>query len=245
MVCKLWAARRGGVSGQRVDLPHEERAAMLDLYTWNTPNGQKVQILLEELGEQYKATTVHIGKNEQFAPEFLAISPNNKIPALVDHTERGDVAVFESGAILIYLAERGGKFLAPVGDPQRAAQLQWLMFQMGGVGPMMGQLNHFRRVAPQPQEYAQKRFGDEVHRLLGVMEKQLTQHEYIAGEYSIADMALFPWVMGLHYFNIEPTTYPKVSAWIARINERPAVQRALSLSKQASDEHRPTFNAPA
>jgi GST-like protein len=219
---------------------------MIDFYTWNTPNGQKVQILLEELGEAYKTTTVHIGKNEQFAPEFLKISPNNKIPAVVVHEASGeDIAVFESGAILIFLAERRGRFIGAPGSAARAEQLQWLMFQMGGVGPMFGQLGHFTRVAPQPQEYALKRFGDEVARLVGVMERHLQRREYFAGEYSIADMALFPWLRGLTaYFGYEAEKIPHISAWIARIDARPAVQRAMTLSKECCDEHRPTFTAP-
>jgi GSH-dependent disulfide-bond oxidoreductase len=218
---------------------------MIDLYTWNTPNGQKVHILLEELGLEYATHTVHISQSEQFSPDFLKISPNNKIPAIVDHAATGDVSVFESGAILIHLAEAAGKFLAPAGSAARADQLQWLMFQMGSIGPMMGQLYHFQRVAPEQLPYAQKRFGDEVHRLLGVMDRQLGEREYIAGEYSIADMALFPWVRGITMFGIDGATVPNVVAWIDRVAARPAVVRALELSKKAADEHRPTFNAPA
>ncbi len=167
---------------------------MIDFYTWTTPNGRKVSIMLEETGLDYTAHPVDIGNGEQFKPAFLAVSPNNRIPAIVDQNgEGGPVSVFESGAILIYLAEKTGKFLAPSG-PARAKALEWLMWQMGGIGPMMGQLNHFVNTAPEQVPYAIGRFMDESARLIAVFDKHLADNEFAAGDYSIADMALYPWI---------------------------------------------------
>lgn len=202
----------------------------LRLYYWPTPNGHKVPIFLEEARLDYELVPVNINKGEQFEPAFLAVSPNNKIPALVDPHGPGErpLALFESGAILIYLAEKTGRFL-PREGAGRYQVLQWLMFQMGGVGPMFGQLGHFLGYAPEPVPYATQRYDKETRRLYGVMETQLASHEHLAGEYSIADMAVLPWVH-VHWFHkIELEEYPAVHRWYQRLLERPAVQRAFAL----------------
>lgn len=201
---------------------------MIQLYTFKTPNGRKVSIALEEMGLPYQAHSIDISKGEQFAPDFLAISPNNKIPAIVDPDGPGGapLSLFESGAILIYLAEKTGRFLPP---SQRPQVLQWLMFQMGGVGPMFGQFNHFTVFATEKIPYAMERYTKESARLLGVMEKQLSAHEYIAGEYSIADMALYPWVAGTIERLREHGEFPQVRRWLARVGERPAVQQGMKV----------------
>ncbi len=203
---------------------------LLKLYYWPTPNGHKVPIFLEEAGLDYELVPVNILKGEQFEREFLALSPNNKIPALLDPRGPDDqpLALFESGAILIYLAEKAGRFL-PTRGADRYRVLQWLMFQMGGVGPMFGQLGHFLGYAPEPVPYATQRYDKETRRLYGVMEAQLSVHEHLAGEYSIADMAVVPWVH-VHWFHkIELAQYPAVNRWYERLLERPAVQRAFAL----------------
>ena len=168
---------------------------MIELYTWTTPNGRKVSIMLEECGLPYTTHAIHIGKDEQFTPQFVAINPNSKIPAIIDRDgpDGQPLTVFESGAILIYLAEKTGKFLATRGKA-RSDALQWLMFQMGGVGPIFGQVHHFLRAAKEPVPYAIERYGKEKDRLYGVLDKHLKDHQYLAGEYSIADMATYPWV---------------------------------------------------
>jgi GST-like protein len=196
---------------------------MLQLYTWTTPNGIKPLIMLEELGEPYETHWINIGKDAQHDPAFLAINPNAKIPALVD----GGLPVFESGAILIYLAEKFGRLL-PQSGPQRATALQWLFFQVGGIGPMFGQLGHFTR-AKEKIPYAIERYQNEVTRLYGVLEKRLGEADYLAGEYGVADIASFGWVALYQNFNIDPNTIPNVMRWIERIAERPAVQRAKRL----------------
>jgi GST-like protein len=199
---------------------------MIDLYTWSTPNGRKVSIMLEELGLEYTAHAVDIGADEQFAPDFLAISPNNKIPAIVDHDapDGGDLAVFESGAILIYLAEKCGRFL-PTDLRPRMDTLQWLMFQMGGVGPMFGQAHHFLRFAPEPVPYAKARYGNETRRLYGVMDKHLASAEYLAaGEYTIADIATFPWAARHEWQEVDLAEFPNVKRWYDAIWQRPAVK---------------------
>ncbi len=196
---------------------------MIDLYAWGTPNGKKIPIFLEEAGVPYTLHKVDIGKGEQHTPEYLAKNPNGKIPALVD----GDVpvTVFESGAILVYLAEKFDKFIPK--DPQgRASAMAWLMFQMSAIGPMMGQLGFFRQ---QKNEPAIERFHTEVKRLLGVLETQLGKHEYLAGEYSIADMATYPWVAAHGYLRLDMAPYPHVTAWLERVGARPAVKKALAL----------------
>ena len=204
---------------------------MIDVWTWPTPNGHKVHIALEELGLSYKVIPVDIGAGEQFKPEFLAITPNHRIPAIVDHDGPGGVplALFESGAILIYLAEKGGA-LMPSDPAQRLLCLQWLMFQMGGVGPMFGQYNHFAAYAPEKLPYAIERYGNEVQRLHRVLEKRLAGSAYLAGpEYSIADIATFPWVRNPDRRGIELTSYPSVARWHDEIASRPAVQRGVAV----------------
>jgi GST-like protein len=201
---------------------------MIELHAWPTPNGLKISIMLEECGLPYKSVAVDIRNGDQFKPEFLKISPNNKIPALVDPQGPGGrpISLFESGAILIYLAEKTGKFLSK--DPAgRYVALQWLMFQMGGVGPMFGQFNHFKTYAPEPVPYAQERYSKESDRLVGVMDKRLAEAPFLAGEYSIADIAAFPWLRGYARRTGLPTT-PNVKRWCEAIEARPAVQKGLA-----------------
>lgn len=204
---------------------------MIDLYSWATPNGHKIHIMLEECGLPYRAHPVNIGKGEQFAPEFLQISPNNKIPALVDPQgpDGKPISLFESGAILLYLAAKTGKFL-PRSDRQKFEVLQWLMFQMGGVGPMLGQAHHFRIYAPQKVDYAIQRYTQEAQRLYGVMDRQLSQHRFMAGrQYTIADMAIFPWLRSWKNQGIDWADYPHLKDWFDRIAARPAVQRGVQV----------------
>ncbi|MFL5005484.1 MAG: glutathione S-transferase family protein [Microvirga sp.] len=203
---------------------------MIELHTWSTPNGRKVSIMLEELGLPYSVHPVNIGKDEQFRPEFLAISPNNKIPAIVDPDGPGGkrFALFESGAILIYLGEKTER-LIPTDPATRYAALQWLMFQMGGLGPMLGQTHHFLRAAPEPVPYAIKRYKDETRRLYGVLDKRLAEAEHLAGEYSIADIASYPWVARHEWHQIELGDFPNVKRWYDAIGARPAVQRGMKV----------------
>jgi GST-like protein len=209
---------------------------MIDLYTWTTPNGRKISILLEELGLDYRVHPVDIGQNQQFAPDFLAISPNNKIPAIVDHdAPGGPQSVFESGAILVYLAERTGKLLAASG-PARVAALEWTFWQVGGLGPMAGQLNYFALRASEPSELAIDRFGDEVRRLLGVMEGRLEKHPYLAGEaYSIADIASYAWTRAaletLEKIQPDRPALPAVRRWLKTVGARPAVAKGMTVPK--------------
>jgi GSH-dependent disulfide-bond oxidoreductase len=203
---------------------------MIDLYYWPTPNGHKVTIFLEETGLEYKIVPVNIRKGEQFEPEFLKISPNNRMPAIVDHKGPGGkpLALFESGAILIYLGEKTGKFLST--EPHaKYTTIQWVMFQMGGVGPMFGQRGHFLRAAPEKIPYAIDRYTNESRRLLNVMEKRLAEAEYLAGEYSIADMATYPWVVGTRREPEELETRPNFKRWLDAISARPAVKRGLAV----------------
>ena len=203
---------------------------MIDLYTWGTPNGRKVSIMLEELGAAYQTTTINIGKDEQYKDEFIAISPNNKIPAIVDHDPEGGepVKLFEYGAILIYLAEKFEKFLSLDG-PERYATIQWLMFQMAGAGPIFGQVHHFLRAAPEPVPYAINRFGKETARLYGVLDRQLSTKEFISEKYSIADIATFPWVARHEWHKIELADYPNVSRWYELIASREAVKKGMAV----------------
>ena len=201
---------------------------MIDLYTWTTPNGRKVSILLEELGIDYNVHAINISKDEQHTPEFLKISPNNKIPAIVDH-ETG-VSLMESGAIMWYLAEKHGRFL-PDGQAARAEVMQWLMWQMGGFGPMAGQAHHFLHFNPGKAAYAEERFGAEVKRLYAVLDKQLEGRDHICGEYSIADMACWPWVSRYEWQQIDLTEYPNVRAWYQRLRARDAVQKGYHVPK--------------
>ncbi|WP_428248185.1 glutathione S-transferase N-terminal domain-containing protein [Ferrovibrio sp.] len=201
---------------------------MIDVYTWATPNGHKVHIMLEECGLSYTVHPVHIGRGDQLKPDFLAISPNNKIPAIVDH-DGSDTAVFESGAILIYLAEKTGRFLASSG-PARYAALQWLMFQMSAVGPIFGQCYHFRTDAEQRIPYAIDRFTNEARRLYRVLNQRLGEAPYLAGDdYSIADMATWPWTHGIEKQGHDPAQYPNVLRWAKAIAERPAVRRGVKV----------------
>ncbi|MDO5624033.1 MAG: glutathione S-transferase N-terminal domain-containing protein [Pseudomonadota bacterium] len=205
---------------------------MIDVYSWATPNGHKVHIMLEECSLPYQAHAVDIGKGQQFQPDFLAISPNNKIPAITDSDGPGGqpISVFESGAILLYLAEKTGQFLPQ--DPRaRYAALQWLMFQMGGVGPMLGQAHHFRIYAPEKLPYAIDRYTNEAARLYGVMNQQIERTgAYIAGpDYSIADIAIYPWLRSWQNQGIDWAHYPALKNWFDRIGARPAVQRGVQV----------------
>lgn len=202
---------------------------MIDFYTAATPNGQKVSILLEELGFPYTVHALDLGALEQKRPEFLRINPNGRIPAIVDR-EEDDFAVFESGAILVYLAEKTGRFL-PSDRRGRSRVLQWLMFQMGGLGPMQGQANVFLRYAPQRIPYAIERYQKETRRLYEVLESRLAEHEYLAGDYGIADMACFPWVAVHAWAGVSIDGLPGLQAWLARLHARPAVQRGLMVPK--------------
>lgn len=204
---------------------------MIEVWTWPTPNGHKVHIALEELGLPYKVIPVHIGAGEQFHSEFLAITPNHRIPAIVDSDGPGGqpISLFESGAILIYLAEKAGR-LIPADATGRYTCLQWLMFQMGGVGPMFGQYNHFAAYAPEKLPYAIERYTNEVKRLHRVLEKRLGESEYLAGpEYSIADIATFPWVRNPDRRGIDLADYPAVRRWHDAIAARPAVGRGVAV----------------
>ena len=208
---------------------------MIDVYSWATPNGHKVHIMLEECGlrlnRDWRAIPVNIGTGDQFAPEFLRISPNNKIPALVDPNgpDGKPISVFESGAILVYLASKMGKFM-PRSDRAKFEVLQWLMFQMGGVGPMLGQNHHFRLYAPEKIEYAINRYTNEAKRLYGVMDKQVSKTKFIAGNtYSIADMAIFPWLRNWQNQGIDWADYPHLKYWFDTIAARPAVQRGVQV----------------
>jgi GST-like protein len=205
---------------------------MIDLYYWQTPNGRKVSIMLEELELPYKVIPINIGRGEQFTPEFLAISPNNRIPAIVDHAPSdggAPVSVFESGAILLYLADKTGKLIAR--DVRGRTQvLEWLMWQMGGIGPMFGQANHFAVYAPEKLPYAIDRYINESHRLLRVLETRLADREFVAGDYSIADIASFPWVQSARERLLKDfTEFPRVSRWLDAIRARPAVERAYAI----------------
>jgi glutathione S-transferase/GST-like protein len=198
---------------------------MITLYTAATPNGHKVSILLEELGVPYEVQALELSKQQQKEPAYLKVNPNGRIPAIVDH-DNGDFAVFESGAILIYLAEKYGKFL-PADVKGRSTVMQWLMFQMGGVGPMMGQANVFFRYFPEKIQPAIDRYQNEVKRLFGVMDGHLAQHQYLAGAYSIADMATFPWVHTHEWSGVAMDDFPHLGRWREEIRQRPAVQRGL------------------
>ena len=204
---------------------------MIEVYSWATPNGHKVHVMLEECGLKYRAHPVDIGKGEQFAQEFLAISPNNKIPAIVDPDgpDGKPISLFESGAILLYLAGKTGKFL-PADTRGRYEVLQWLMFQMGGVGPMLGQAHHFRIYAPEKIPYAVDRYTNEAKRLYGVMDKRLANSRYIGGtEYSIADIAIFPWLRSWKNQGIDWAEFPHLKGWFDEIAARPAVQRGVEV----------------
>ena len=203
---------------------------MIDLYTWGTPNGRKVSIMLEELGVEYQTKSINIGKDEQFSDEFLAISPNNKIPVIIDHDSNSEepVKLFESGAILIYLAEKFNRFLPPL-EPDRSTTLQWLMFQMGGAGPIFGQVHHFLRAAPEPVPYAINRFSKETARLYGVLDNRLAKSKFLSENYSIADIATFPWVARHEWHKIQLADYPNVNRWFELIASREAVKKGMAV----------------
>ena len=204
---------------------------MIEVYSWATPNGHKVHIMLEECGIAYRVVPVDIGAGDQFKPEFLAISPNNKIPAIVDPDgpDGRPISLFESGAILLYLASKTGRFL-PTDTRGRFTTLEWLMFQMGGVGPMLGQAHHFRIYAPEKIEYAVNRYTNEAKRLYGVMNKRLAKSKYIAGPaYTIADIAIFPWLRSWKNQGIAWDDYPHLKGWFDEIAARPAVQRGVEV----------------
>jgi GSH-dependent disulfide-bond oxidoreductase len=211
--------------------------AVIDLYTWSTPNGRKVSIMLEEVGLDYEVHPIHIGQGDQFKPEFLAISPNNKIPAIVDRDN--GYSMFESGAILIYLADKTRQLLPPADDYLRRMDvMQWLMFQMGNVGPFFGQTHHFNRFAKEKIPYAIERYVNETKRLYGVMDKRLTEVEYLAGEdYTIADVATWPWVSRFDWHGLDDglNDYPNVKRWYEEIRVRPAVQRGYDVPKAGNE----------
>ncbi len=203
----------------------------IDFYTWSTPNGRKVSIMLEECALAYTVHKIDISKNDQFKPEFLAINPNSKIPAIVDRDGPGGapLALWESGAILIYLAEKTGKLL-PTEPRVRYSCLQWLMFQMGGVGPMFGQAHHFMRFAPEKIAYAVERYGKESKRLYGVMDKRLGHCAFLAGgEYTIADVATYPWVARHEWHGVSLTDFPNVKRWAGALAARPAVVKGMAI----------------
>ncbi len=205
---------------------------MIDLYTFTTPNGRKASIMLEEVGLPYRVHRVDITKDEQFAPDFLKVSPNNKIPAIVDADGPGGqpISVFESGAILIYLAEKTGSGLLPADPRGRVAALEWLMFQMGGVGPMFGQASHFVRFAKEKVPYGIKRYTDETLRLFGVMDRRLGVGAYLAGDAcTIADIATYPWVAASDMLGLDTAGFAHVAAWRGRMADRPAVQRGMAI----------------
>ncbi len=204
---------------------------MLDFYFWPTPNGWKVSIMLEELGLPYNLIPVNIGKGDQFKPDFLKISPNNRMPAIVDHDVEGEpVSVFESGAILFYLAEKTGKFI-PADPLGRKQALEWLFWQTGNQGPMAGQLSHFVNYADGGVEYGKQRYGNEYDRCLGVLERQLSGRDFILGDYSIADILCWPWVLIAKPLGASLDEFPNVSRWRNTVKERPAVQRGVDLGK--------------
>jgi GSH-dependent disulfide-bond oxidoreductase len=208
---------------------------MIELYSWPTPNGHKVHIMLEETGLPYKVHAVDIGAGAQFDKTFLAISPNNRIPAIVDtgSADGKPLSVFESGAILLYLAEKTGKFL-PKDLRGRYEVIQWLMFQMGGIGPMLGQVHHFRAYAPEPIPYAIDRYTNEAGRLYGVVDRRLADRPFIAGDYSIADMAIFPWLRSWERQGVNIADYPNLKRWFDTIAGRPAVERGVKVLSDLS-----------
>ena len=205
---------------------------MIDLYTWTTPNGRKASIMLEEVGLPYTAHAIDISKDEQFKPEFLKISPNNRIPAIVDRDT--GMALMESGAILVYLAEKTGK-LMPKDLAKRYRVIEWVMWQMGGPGPMLGQVHHFVKYNKGKAPYAEERYLKEAHRLYGVLDRRLAGREFVADEYSIADIAIWPWISRFEWQTIDLGQYANVKRWYLEIAKRPAVQRGYDVPKKVSD----------
>jgi len=207
---------------------------MIDLHYWPTPNGWKISIALEEMGLDYRIVPVNIGRGDQFRPDFLAISPNNRMPAIVDHEPLGGgapLAVFESGAILLYLAEKSDRFL-PSSPRGRYEVVQWLMWQMGGLGPMLGQHGHFALYAPEKIPYAIDRYRREADRLYGVLDRRLADRDYLAGDYSIADMACWPWVLTYKQQGIDLDDFPNVRRWYDALKQRPALRRGYDVGKE-------------
>jgi GST-like protein len=199
---------------------------MINLYTFTTPNGRKASIMLEEVELPYNVHKIDITKGDQFTPEFVAINPNSKIPAIIDQDT--SITVFESGAILIYLAEKVGKLL-PTNDKERFQVLSWLMLQMGSVGPMFGQLNHFKKFAPEKIPYAIERYEKETLRLYSVLDKQLAEREFICGDYSIADIATYPWVTIHEWQGLTLDSHPNLKRWVETVQQRPAVERGMAV----------------
>lgn len=206
---------------------------MIDLYFWPTPNGYKISIMLEEIGMAYRVIPVNIGKGDQFAPEFLKLSPNNRMPAIVDPEgpDGKPLSIFESGAILLYLAEKSGQLL-PHDLRGRFNTIQWLMWQMGGLGPMLGQAHHFRRYAPEKLEYAISRYTNEAKRLYNVLDKAVSRSPFLAGEYSIADIAAFPWIIPHDWQGQALQDFAHLKRWFETIRSRPAVERGLAVLKE-------------
>ena len=209
---------------------------MYELYTWGTPNGRKVSIALEELAVDYKVKAINITKDEQFAPDFLAISPNNKIPALVD--TKANFALMESGAILIYLADKVGELLPPSGE-ERYEVLQWLMMQMGSVGPMLGQTHHFVKFNKGKSAYAEERYASETNRIYGVLDKQLSKSQFLTKSFSIADIATWPWISRFEWQEIDFSKYPNLLRWYLELADRPATQRGYDVPQTGAEIPRP------
>jgi GST-like protein len=205
---------------------------MIDLYTWTTPNGRKASIALEEMGLPYKAHAIDISKDEQFAPAFLKISPNNRIPAIVDNDT--GMSLFESGAILIYLADKTGKLLPKQGE-DRYRVIEWLMWQMGGPGPMLGQVHHFVKYNKGKSAYAEERYSKEAQRLYGVLDRRLEGRDFVAGDYSIADIAIWPWISRFEWQEVDLNKFPNVKRWYTTIAARPAVQRGYKVPKDVGE----------
>lgn len=201
---------------------------MIELYFWPTPNGHKISIALEEMGLEYTIKPINIGKGDQFDPQFLAFSPNNRMPAIIDFdsADGKPQSVFESGAILIYLAEKTGQFM-PKTPRGRIIALEWLMWQMGGFGPMLGQAHHFNEFAPERIPYGMERYSTEANRLYGVLDRRLAERDWVADEYSIADMAIFPWTRTYERQKVDIETYPHVKRWREAMLARPAVQKGM------------------
>ena len=209
---------------------------MYELYTWGTPNGRKVSIALEELAVDYKVKAINITKDEQFAPDFLAISPNNKIPALVD--TKANFALMESGAILIYLADKVGELLPPSGE-ERYEVLQWLMMQMGSVGPMLGQTHHFVKFNKGKSAYAEERYSSETNRIYGVLDKRLSASQFLTKSFSIADIATWPWISRFEWQEIDFSKYPNLLRWYLELADRPATQRGYDVPQTGAEIPRP------
>ena len=209
---------------------------MYELYTWGTPNGRKVSIALEELAVDYKVKAINITKDEQFAPDFLAISPNNKIPAIVD--TKANFALMESGAILIYLADKAGELLPPSGEG-RYEVLQWLMMQMGSVGPMLGQTHHFVKFNKGKSTYAEERYSSETNRIYGVLDKRLSASQFLTKSFSIADIATWPWISRFEWQEIDFSKYPNLLRWYLELADRPATQRGYDVPQTGAEIPRP------